>query len=180
MATPRASESGRLRFGLRTSPAVNVTLFQESEEKSDPTMATPTSRTESKFHPEWRQKSVKLLATASVAANGTLVYLAGSSRSEAQPVWLDRDGKELGKVRPMGDFTGLALSPDQKFVALTGSSLQPGLWLHELARDVETRFTLPPLVGPPGWSPDSRRIAFSGQHSRDVKSAGGGQEQLLL
>src|ERR1022692_2846582 len=64
MATPRASESGRVRFGLRTSPAVNVTLFQESEEKSDPTMATPTSRTESKFHPEWRQKSVKLLATA--------------------------------------------------------------------------------------------------------------------
>src|ERR1039457_1464347 len=64
MATPRARERGRLRFGLRTSPAVKVTLFQESKKKSDPTMATPTSRTESKFHPAWRQKSVKLLATA--------------------------------------------------------------------------------------------------------------------
>ena len=45
---------------------------------------------------------------------------------------------------------------------------------------METRFTLPPLVGPPIWSPDSRRIAFSGQHSLYVKSASGGQEQLLL
>ncbi len=130
--------------------------------------------------PQLSRTTTPTQVAASVAANGTLVYLAGSSRSEAQPVWLDRDGKELGKVRPMGDFTGLALSPDQKFVALTGSSLQPGLWLHELARDVETRFTLPPLVGPPIWSPDSRRIAFSGQHSLYVKSASGGQEQLLL
>ena len=65
MATPRASESGRLRLGLRTSPAVKVTLFQASEEKREPTMATPTSRTESKFHPALRQKSVKLPATAS-------------------------------------------------------------------------------------------------------------------
>src|ERR1035437_11166418 len=62
MATPRASERGRLRLGLRTSPAVKVTLFQESEENRAPTMATPTSRTESKFQPAWRQKSVKLLA----------------------------------------------------------------------------------------------------------------------
>src|SRR5450759_3511422 len=64
MATPRASERGRLRFGLRTSPAVKVTLFQESDENRAPTIATPTSRTESKFHPAWRQKPVKLLATA--------------------------------------------------------------------------------------------------------------------
>src|SRR5882757_5471505 len=64
MATPRASDSGRLRLGLRTSPAVNVTLFQASEENSDPTIATPTSRTDSKFHPTLRQKSEKLLATA--------------------------------------------------------------------------------------------------------------------
>src|ERR1035441_11083032 len=64
MGTPRASDSGRVRLGLRTPPAVNVTLFQESELKSAPTMATPTSRTESKFHPAWRQNPVKLLATA--------------------------------------------------------------------------------------------------------------------
>ena len=37
---PIASASGRFRCGLRTSPAVNVTLFHASDENSDPTCAT--------------------------------------------------------------------------------------------------------------------------------------------
>ena len=47
---PSASESGRLRWGFFTSPAVKVTLFQASEENSDPTcetariVSTPTMR----------------------------------------------------------------------------------------------------------------------------------------
>src|SRR3954453_1143073 len=65
MVTPRARERGRLRRGLRTSPAVKVTLFQASLLKSEPTIATPTRRTESKLHPALRQKPVKLEATAS-------------------------------------------------------------------------------------------------------------------
>src|SRR5271170_7430047 len=48
---PSASDSGRLRLGFFTSPAVKVTLFQASAENSDPTWATarivrtPTSAT---------------------------------------------------------------------------------------------------------------------------------------
>jgi dipeptidyl aminopeptidase/acylaminoacyl peptidase len=49
-----------------------------------------------------------------------------------------------------------------------------------LARDVETRFTLPPFAGPPVWSPDSGRIAFHGSDALYVKNVGGGPEQLLL
>src|SRR6185295_16031600 len=37
---PAASESGMLRFGSFTSPAVNVMLFQASAENSEPTWAT--------------------------------------------------------------------------------------------------------------------------------------------
>ena len=40
MPVPRASDSGRLRLGLITSPAVKVTLFQASAENKDPTWAT--------------------------------------------------------------------------------------------------------------------------------------------
>src|SRR6266576_5557431 len=40
---PRASDSGMLRRGSRTSPAVNVILFQASAENSDPTCATHTA-----------------------------------------------------------------------------------------------------------------------------------------
>src|ERR1700751_101381 len=37
---PKASDSGRLRLGFFTSPAVKVTLFHASAENSDPTCAT--------------------------------------------------------------------------------------------------------------------------------------------
>jgi Tol biopolymer transport system component/predicted Ser/Thr protein kinase len=119
---------------------------------------------------------------ASVAENGTLVYLAGPSRNETQLTWVDRSGKELGKVGPLEEQNGVALSPDQNIVARAypASSSRSGLWLRELARDVETRFTLPPFVGPPVWSPDSSRIAFSGPQSLYVKNASGGPEQFLL
>ena len=118
---------------------------------------------------------------ASAAGNGTLVYLAGP-RTELQPTWVDRSGKELGKVGPVGDQRGFALSPDQKLVAIVfrGGESRPGLWLRDLARNVESRFTLPPFVGPPVWSPDSSRIAFSGPNALYVKNVNGGQEQLLL
>lgn len=39
IAVPSASESGRLRCGLRTSPAVNVMLFQASAANNAPTWA---------------------------------------------------------------------------------------------------------------------------------------------
>ena len=48
-------------MGLRTSPAVKVTLFQASDENSAPTIATPTSRTVSTLQFALRQKPVKLL-----------------------------------------------------------------------------------------------------------------------
>ena len=40
---PSASESGMLRRGSRTSPAVKVMLFQASAEKSDPVCDTQTA-----------------------------------------------------------------------------------------------------------------------------------------
>jgi len=130
--------------------------------------------------PQLSRTSTPTQVAASVAGNETLVYLAGTSRYEVQPSWLDRNGKELGKVGPLGDQSGLALSPDQKSVALAARNTQPGIWLRELARDVETLFTQPPFVGPPVWSPDSSRIAFSGPQGLYVKKASGGPEQLLL
>jgi eukaryotic-like serine/threonine-protein kinase len=132
--------------------------------------------------PQLSQTLAPRQVAASAAGNGTLIYLAGPPRDEFQPTWLDRSGKELGKVGPVGDQRGLALSPDQKFLAIafSGSESRPGLWLRELARDVESRFTLPPFVGVPVWSPDSSRIAFSGPNALFVKNVYGGQEQLLV
>src|SRR6476660_8240464 len=43
MPVPSARESGKLRLGFLTSPAVNVTLFQASAENKDPTCATAST-----------------------------------------------------------------------------------------------------------------------------------------
>ena len=119
---------------------------------------------------------------ASAAGNGTLVYLAGSSRDEFQLTWLDRSGNELGRVGPVGYQRAITLSPDQKTVALgyTPVGSRQGRWLRDLARDVETPFAAAPFLGTLVWSPDSSRLAFSRPTGVYVKNAGGGPEELVL
>ena len=118
---------------------------------------------------------------ASVSADGTLVYLTGFALDQFQLTWLDRSGKELARVGALNNQRTVALSPDQKTVALgyqgTGRS---GFWLRELIRNVESRFAQAPFSGPPVWSPDSSRIVFSDPKGLYRKNAGGGPEELLL
>src|ERR1035437_486532 len=88
MPTPRARESGRLRRGLRTSPAVKVTLFQASAENREPTCATammvmvptnamgpptPTCTGCSAPHPALRQKFAPKLAAIAAALRPTII-----------------------------------------------------------------------------------------------------------
>ena len=54
---------------------------------------------------------------ASVAADGTLVYLTSLSR-RMQLAWLDRSGKEVGKLGRRGERVGVSLSPDGSIVAI--------------------------------------------------------------
>ena len=118
---------------------------------------------------------------ASVSANGTLVYVSGSGLDQFQLTWLDRSGKELAKVGALNNQRTVALAPDQKTVALGYQGPgRSGFWLHELIRDVESRFALSPFSGPPVWSPDSSRIAFWGPKGLYRKDAGGGPEEMVL
>jgi len=110
------------------------------------------------------------MAPVSVSENGVLVYHAGRSLGENQLTWYDRSGKPLGKVGTPGRTSQLALSPDEKWVALpryavTGATSD--IWLHELARGADTRFTFHAsthvdLV----WSPNGVRLFFlpEGRH----------------
>ena len=100
----------------------------------------------------------------SASQDGTLVFRRVPSR-DSELVWLDREGKRLSVAsKPMPLFGSLmSLSPDQKRAAYslgTGERLAE-LWVHDLSRDVASRFTFTPGVArDPVWSDDGSVLYF--------------------
>ena len=116
----------------------------------------------------------------SVSAGGILVYENNFAFTRSQLTWLDRSGKEVGKVGSIQDQSHVALSPDGKTVATLRRN--QGIWLYDVQRGGETRFTSPTLPGsPPVCSPDGNMIAFGSGKGLYLKDASGGlKEELLL
>jgi serine/threonine protein kinase len=120
---------------------------------------------------------------ASVSAGGILVYERDIG-FKMQLTWLDRSGKELGKVGTVQNFS-VALSPDGNTVATVRANqtiASQAIWLYDMQRGGETRFTSPPLTGSaPVWSPEGSKIAFGSGKRLFLKDAtGGSKEDLLL
>jgi len=125
----------------------------------------------------------------SVSENGVLVYRSGGAVSNRELVWLDRAGKRLGAVGKPGEFGEMAVSPDEKTLAVgIGGASESDIWLQDMGRGVLSRFTFRPGINRgPVWSPDGSRLVFALQalstYSSDIyqKPAGGnGQEELLV
>ena len=126
----------------------------------------------------------------SVSPNGTLAYRTGGSSDPSQLVWFHRDSKSATPFGPPGNYRGLALSPDDKRVAVDRTeSGNRDIWILDAARGVPSRFTFDAANDlSPVWSPDAFRLAFaserrSGATARDIyvkDSNGAGQESLLF
>jgi Tol biopolymer transport system component len=107
--------------------------------------------------------STEFLHHSSVAASegGVLVYRSGvAEMAYRQLRWLDRSGKPIGDVGKPGPFSNMALSPDEKTVAVTAPR---DLWTVDVATGVSSHITSGGNgsldIGP--WSPDSQRVAFN-------------------
>ena len=118
------------------------------------------------------------LGLFSVSRNGTLVFSSGrTGRNKKQLTWFDRNGKSGGSVGMPADINWARISPDGSTLATDRGDEADGrdIWLHDLARGKDTRFTLGPGTNSfPVWSGDGRRIAFTNRNSgRYVKASNG-------
>jgi Tol biopolymer transport system component len=122
----------------------------------------------------------------SIADDGSLVYVPGGvSFGEHELVMVDKSGKTrslTANARPYEDFS---ISPDGRFIATTIEGSVTDTWIHNIARDTDSRFTFGVEHRDPCWTPDGTRITYSGY--KDGKDAlfwkpvdGNGPEELLV
>ena len=99
-----------------------------------------------------------------VSSTGTLVSRQ-TSAEQTRLTWFDRGGKPLGTLGPMGDYSGIQLSPDNTRLAAVQHRAVSGyfaIWLIDVARDLATPFSLESERSmAPAWSPDSARLYFA-------------------
>jgi Tol biopolymer transport system component/predicted Ser/Thr protein kinase len=128
------------------------------------------------------------LADFSVSRDGTLAFRSGETGGR-RLVWRDRSGREIGALAEGSDFEDTWISPDGRRVVTAIGEKESGnvdLWVHDIERDVSSRFTFDPANDDfPLWSPDGSEIVFSSQRSGDQdlyqKDASGvGAAEVLL
>jgi eukaryotic-like serine/threonine-protein kinase len=116
----------------------------------------------------------------SVSESGVLGYVHGAITGSAQLTWLDRTGKTLGTLGDPGTYMSVALSPDERRVAvgvMGGTPRNADIWTIDVGRGISSRLTFDPAnEGFAVWSPDSARVAFdraSSEPSLRAKLASG-------
>jgi eukaryotic-like serine/threonine-protein kinase len=126
----------------------------------------------------------------SASENGTLVYGQVAADLPRQLTWFDRSGRMQGTVGDVALYAGLALSPDERRVAVTletGAPENVDIYLIDIVRNIRSRLTDHPGQDlSPVWSPDGTRIAFQSARAREPiamrqrLSDGTGGDELLL
>ena len=154
---------------------------------------------------QWRGEPVSLAEGVAVSGTttvraafwasdaGLLVYARGAPVDAKLPLsWFANDGKPLGEAAPDGPYNAIAISPDERRIALTRYGI-PGtnetasdIWLWDFARQTNTRVTFGSTTDEnPVWSPDGTQIAFSSDRDEGFfqlyrkDASGAGEEERL-
>ena len=127
-------------------------------------------------------------AALAVGGNGTLIYNTGVGAALSVLTWMDRSGKELGRIADPAIMANPTLSPDDSRVAVDISDLKNNnvdVWLLSTSHSGNARFTFDPAEEVSGvWSRDGSMLAyrsvFMNGSSIFTKRASGLEREKLL
>jgi Tol biopolymer transport system component len=125
---------------------------------------------------------------AFTAAHGTLVYRHGSLQ-KTQPMWVDRNGREVAQFGEPGIYSSPKPSLDGSLVGLVRSDPDTGrgdVWIVDTSRNTVSRSTFIDSAGISyAFSPDAKKIAVnsisgatSGELSIQPTGGSGNQDKL--
>jgi eukaryotic-like serine/threonine-protein kinase len=119
-------------------------------------------------------EAVRVLDGVPVVANGRApfsVSAAGVLASWPHPIgepailqWFTRDGRTTVAVAAPAQYSGFALSPDERHLVFSRMDANGGadLWVRDLAGGTERQLTFDAASYTPQWSPEGTRVLFSG------------------
>ncbi len=100
-------------------------------------------------------------AQYAVAADGTLVYIAGRAvSSQATLNWVDTTGKTRTLATRPDAYQAVSVSPDGHWAAVEIDGANASISLLDLDRESMTRLTLEWSNNDPFWTPNGARVCF--------------------
>ena len=124
---------------------------------------------------------------ASVSSTGLLITREGAAFEPTRLVWFDRTGRRVGTIGDPALYRGVDVSPNGQLLAFHRHEEPSGgdIWVRDLQRETETRYTFDGHNFSPSWSRDGGYVMFTSDRDgganlyRKAAGAARGDEMML-